>query len=105
IRLKVEDMSREIKLKRLITGVGGSAINQAQVDAEIAERSRKLPEEMRAKVADTRKVYITPTTFTGWPTVLANTGQPDPVDILGAQLTLWIQQDVIAAVNDANKGA
>jgi hypothetical protein len=102
LRIKADELGRNIRLKRLIT-VGGNATNQAQVDAEVADETHKLPDKMRAAVAENCKVYINPLTFTGWPTILAQPGQPDPVDIFGAQLTLWLQEDVIAAVNDANK--
>lgn len=101
IKIKLDEKAKEIRDKRLVT-YGGTATNEPQVAAEIQEEGRKLPMKLRADVAKNSRVYINPNTFTPWPNIIGLANQPDPADIYGAQLTLWIQQDVINAINDAN---
>jgi hypothetical protein len=59
---------------------------------------------MRMAVAQKSLVYVNPDAFDMSPNIAGSTA-PDPVNIYSAQLMLWVQQDVIAAINDCNKGA
>ena len=103
IKLKIDQKAQEIRNQRLI--VQGAFNNQQQVDAEVAEMARTLPGQLRKDVAENSKVYINPQTFQPWPNILAAAGAPTDGDIFRAQLMLWMQQDVVSAVNHANRDA
>jgi hypothetical protein len=102
IRFKVEEKSNQIKKDRLIQTATGFN-NSQQVQEEIAQMARELPRTLRDQIAASSRVYINPQTFTAHPQILAAAGAPTDVSIYEAQLMLWMQQDVVAAVNDANK--
>ncbi|HYO08842.1 MAG TPA: hypothetical protein VER17_07695 [Tepidisphaeraceae bacterium] len=104
VTLRQAERAADIRAKRLRT-VNGQPVNQPQVDAEIAETARKLPLELREQAANNSKVYINRETFLPYAPILAAAGAPDPVDIYLAQISLWIQQDVVAAVKEANASA
>ncbi len=78
--------------------------NQGEVQQLIAEKSRLLPEEMRQAVAKSSLVYIDPGTFRMNEKIqaLPPGARPDPVDIWWSQVQLWVQQDVLNAIADAN---
>lgn len=101
-----QKIADQIKGKHLIT-VGNNqapaAIQQA-VDREIADAQQKLPDQMRMAVAKKSLVYVNPDAFVPYPQIQGTTA-PDPVDIFTAQVMLWVQQDVIAAVNECNAGS
>ncbi len=99
------DLANKIRAKEQWMLPSGQPGNAPQVDAKIADQAKKLPEQMRQKVADTSKVYIQPNTFDPYTAILQAQGAPGPLDIYLAQLQLWLQQDIVAAVNDANKDA
>jgi hypothetical protein len=105
IRVALDAAINKIKSTMLITqGPNSAAINGPAVDQAIRDRQLKLPEEMKMQVATTRKVYISADTF-DTDVKIAGGNQPDPADIFIAQTMLWIQQDVVAAVNDINSKA
>jgi hypothetical protein len=92
--------------KDVVINVNGQPTPQTlqQAQQQIAEAQQKLPEQMRMAVAQKSLVYVNPDAFDMFPNIAGSTA-PDPVNIYSAQLMLWVQQDVIAAVNDCNKGA
>jgi hypothetical protein len=59
---------------------------------------------MRRKVAESSLVYVSPDTFDLNPKI-AGAGRPDADSIWWAQVGLWIQQDVAAAILATNKNA
>jgi hypothetical protein len=62
-----------------------------------------MPKQMMEEVAKTSRVYISPDTFEVYPAIAAAAGAPQATDIYFAQLSYWIQQDVVDAVNHANR--
>jgi hypothetical protein len=60
---------------------------------------------MRDKVAKSSKVYINPDTFEINPRIVNAVAAPDALEIYSAQLSYWIQSDVVAAVKEANAAA
>ncbi len=100
-----QEIADKIKQNRLIQ-VGQQVPQQIQqaVDEEIADAQQKLPDQMRMAVAKRSLVYVDPTAFASDQQIQGATA-PDPVDIFSAQLMLWVQQDVIAGVNECNAGS
>jgi hypothetical protein len=80
------------------------AINLTDVTASYNAAKALVPGQMKSKVATEKKVYISPDAFTLNPNVVGS-GTPNPYDIWNAQLHLWIQQDVAAAIAQANAKA
>ncbi|HEX8521594.1 MAG TPA: hypothetical protein VF669_05000 [Tepidisphaeraceae bacterium] len=103
-RRKAEIQDRIAKEK--VIYVGGQATPQSlqAANAEIADQQSKLPDQMRTAVAEKAAVYVNPDAFDVYPQINGTTA-PDPVNIYAAQLMLWVQQDVINAINDCNKGS
>ena len=95
-------MVKEIESKELYFTPDGQAANAEQVKLKIEERSKKLPAEMRDKVVQSSKVYVNPETFEINVALSNSAGAPDPLSIYSAQLSYWIQSDVVAAVNEVN---
>jgi hypothetical protein len=65
---------------------------------------------MRDKIAANSKVYINPTTFEINPRITVGAGgaagaAPDTYEIYSAQLSYWIQSDVVQAVKELNANA
>ena len=103
VRFAAEQMANEIRQKKLVFTSQNTPANQPQVEAEIAERTRKLPLEMRDKIATSAKVYLNPNTFEFNQRIISGGGvAPDPYEIYSAQLGYWIQGDVVQAVKELN---
>ncbi len=100
-----QEIADQITKDRVIL-VNGQPTPQTlqQATQEIAEAQQKLPDQMRMAVAQKSLVYVNPDAFDTYPNIAGATA-PDPVNIYAAQLMLWVQQDVIAAVNECNKGS
>lgn len=80
------------------------AINLPQVQSDYKQAEALVPGQMRSKVATEKKLYISPDAFTLNPNVISPS-TPNPFDIWNAQLHLWIQEDVAAAIAQANAKA
>jgi hypothetical protein len=100
----LEAMRIEIQEKELVKLPNGQIANQQEVTDRIAQRTLELPDEMRRKAAESSQVYISPDTFDVYPRI-AGGRSPEAIDIWWAQVGLWIQQDVAAAIIAANKDA
>ena len=73
------DLANKIRAKELYFLPTGQPGNEPQVTAKIQDQAKKLPEQMRQKVADTSKVYIQPNTFEPYTAILQAQGAPAPV--------------------------
>jgi hypothetical protein len=100
-----QEIADKITKERVIL-VNGQPTPQTQQQAtqEIADAQQKLPDQMRMAVAQKSLVYVNPDAFDTYPNIAGATA-PDPVNIYAAQLMLWVQQDVIAAVSECNKNS
>lgn len=96
-------LGKNVYTPRIIT-VNGQPVNQQEVTAEYNAAVKKLPDEMRLKIARTKKMYVEPTAFTVSPNV-TGMAAPAPTDIWFAQLGLWIQQNACAGLALANHDA
>src|SRR6267142_1100327 len=104
-----------------ISKVGDVAQNEAPLRAEFEERKKELPKEMRWERAKQHVMYINPEkpgavqgTSSGMtPSFDYHPGIPTPdskdlpnvIDIWSAQIGYWIQEDVVKAIIQTNKGA
>lgn len=102
---RANEEAQKIQTRQSMIDGAGKVINEEAVKQAVAEKLKNLPVQMREDIAKTRKVYINPTTFDSYPAILAAVGAPNPLDIYQAQVSLWMYQDVVAAVNDANRNA
>src|SRR5687768_3446199 len=104
IQKALEAMKIEIAEKELVKLPNGQIANQLEVNERIATRTIEIPNEMRRNVAEKSLVYVSPDTFDLNPKI-AGAGRPDADSIWWAQVGLWIQQDVGAAILATNKNA
>lgn len=102
IKIKQEDLAKQIRDKKLFMLPNGQPGNQAAVEQEIKDRAGKLPEELRVGVANSSRVYINPDTFEIYPKIASAVGAPDAIDMYFAQLSYWLQEDVVKAVAELN---
>ncbi|MEA2709318.1 MAG: hypothetical protein QOF78_1919 [Phycisphaerales bacterium] len=103
MRLAAEALVKDIETRKLVFTAQGQPANGPQVKAEIDEATRKLPIGMRDKIAGGSRVYINPDTFEINPRITNAAGNaPDTLEIYSAQLSYWIQSDVVAAVKEIN---
>lgn len=105
----------EVWKKRIVVGAGGQAGNEAEVRADFENKVVPfLPDQMRLDWAERHSVYYIGNPpnapvpdrsfdyhFPGIPP-LTSREMPDVVDIWIAQLSLWIQEDVVEAIVLAN---
>ena len=105
IGLKLQQRTAEIQQKEAQLMPDGSIYNQEALTMRIAEETRQLPGRLREEIAASSKVYISPDTFEIYPRFAQVPGAPDPIDIFFAQLSYWIQEDVVKAVAEINAPA
>jgi hypothetical protein len=92
------------KFDQLVIYENGQPKNQEQVTAQFNAAAAKLPDQMKYDVAQKHKMYVANDAFAVNPTLTGN-ALPDTVDIWYSQMTLWIQQDVAHALQEANANA
>jgi hypothetical protein len=77
-------------------------INEQEVAKRIAEEQAKVPDALRIEAATENAMYLDPNSLT----VIAEATQPNrppqPPTIFWAQLTLWLQQDILKALAEVN---
>jgi len=120
IRLRVDEVWKN-DYEPLIKKVGDVAQNEQQVREEFETRKKDIPKMMRMERAVQHVMYVnpekpgtTPGTTNGMTTSLDYhpgipamdvKDLPNVIDIWQAQLGYWIQQDVVSAIIESNKGA
>ncbi|QOV89276.1 hypothetical protein [Humisphaera borealis] len=83
--------------------VNGVPVNQKEVVSEFLRATAKFEEEFRRKRAMSFKVYLEPNALAISPRLdLAGRTAPAAEDIWFAQMSLWVQQDVCAAIARMN---
>jgi hypothetical protein len=102
-----EEIAAEIQsvwdreFKKQIRIVNNVAINQAQVEENFNERKLLIPNEMRAKVAQTKSIYVNPDAL-GVAPGISGQSAPEPERIWFAQVLLWVQEDIVNAIAELN---
>lgn len=102
VRVKQDQLAAEIRQKKTYFLPDGQPANQQLVDDEIKAATAKLPQDLRDGVANNSRLYVNHDTFEVNPAIFAAVGAPDVVNIYFAHLSYWIQQDVVAAINEIN---
>jgi hypothetical protein len=110
LRIASENLAKKIEAEKLVFTSQNQPANGPQVQAEIAEATRKLPMEMRDRIAANSKVYVNQGTFEFNPRINVSVGgaagmAPDTLEIYSAQLSYWIQSDVVQAIKEINANA
>lgn len=85
----------------------GEVYNKDALDQSISQMRATLPEQMRQEAATQHKMYMAPSALSLQPALApaapgAATIVPDAEAIWFAQMGLWIQQDVVSAINKLN---
>ena len=120
IRVRVDEMWKN-DYEPLIRKVGDVAQNEQQVHEEFELRKKEIPKMMRMERARQHLMYVnpekpgtTPGTTNGMTTsmdyhpgipAMDVKDLPNVIDIWQAQLGYWIEQDVVNAIAESNKGA
>jgi len=103
VQKRAAEITEKITKEKLIT-VNGQPTNQQFVQQEVNDAISKLPQEMRQEMANKSLVYVNPDAFDFFQPI-SGPAAPEPYNIFAAQLSLWVQQDVAAAINECNKGS
>ena len=103
----VERAAKELwtnKYEKQIVVVNGQPTNVNEVTQQWQLEVAALPEKLRLDAAEKHKIYTTPNAFE-LNTNIPDAGQPEPFHIWFAQVGLWVQEDIVDALNAANAGA
>jgi hypothetical protein len=84
----------------------GEIYQREQLDQQIREAQDRLPEVMKTEAATQHKIYVAPDALSQHPDLAAGSGMtPDATKIWYAQVMLWVEQDIAAAISDVNKSS
>jgi hypothetical protein len=95
------------KFSKRVLQIGGDN-NLEQVTGDFYEEIRNLPETERQRRANEHRVYLDETSLPVSPEILALQGQgkpPTETQIWFAQTALWVTEDVVNAIVEANKNS
>ena len=95
-----QELQVRIQRERLVWDKG-VAINQEQVNQEIAAQLASLPDVLRVTAAKNCLIYIQPDAINVNPTIVG-VNPPDPANIWMSQVQLWVQEDVSLALRELN---
>ena len=82
--------------------VNDQEINRAEIEAQFNRDTANFVKDFHRARASQFKIYCDADALTRAPK-LTPTGTPDATDIWFAQMTLWVEQDVCAAIREINK--
>jgi hypothetical protein len=86
--------------------VTGAPLNPEALQAVVTRRLAELPDELRRNAATQHKIYMFPSALSIHPDFASTSGQQlDAERIWFAQLSLWVQQDVVNAIIELNKAS
>ncbi|HWE02577.1 MAG TPA: hypothetical protein VG326_09225 [Tepidisphaeraceae bacterium] len=89
---------------KIIT-VAGNPVNKTQVDADWQEAAGKLQHTMRQDRAQKLKMYVDDDAISISKSILNAPGGPKESEIWYAQSSLWVEQDLVAAIKRINETA
>lgn len=108
---EAEIQSRQAKLEQDMTAKAprnpeGEIYQKDQLDQQIKEAQDRLPEVMKNEAATQHALYMAPDALAQQPELAAGSGvTPDATKIWYAQMSLWVEQDVAAAIRELNKAS
>jgi hypothetical protein len=105
VALILAEETKKIQAENTVM-MNNQIVNGPEIQEMVADRQRKLPDELRQKVADSHPIYVAPNAFDVNPKIVQLPPGARPVegDIWWSQVQLWVQQDVLAALAEANAG-
>ncbi len=101
INKKIAEL-HQTEVEDKIYKINGQEANREQLEHDFLEIQQRLPEKLRQESATQHKLYMDPTALTINSVMNNPSARPTPSDVWYAQLSLWIQQDVAAAIIAAN---
>jgi hypothetical protein len=108
-----EEVAKEIERRRVdvwekqIQTINGQRVNEQDIMAKMEEEKITLPLQMKIDRSQRFSMYISSEkSFDYHPGIpkVDDPQYPDIIDVWIAQLSLWIQQDVVAAIAETNRG-
>ncbi|HEX4123347.1 MAG TPA: hypothetical protein VHY37_01370 [Tepidisphaeraceae bacterium] len=102
---QIDAMSKDIWTKQYLPQIyyiEGKPANDQEVQNEWKQACTLLPIQMRDEQALKFKTYLLPGAISEHP-ALTKTETPSPEEVWFAQLSLWIEQDVVDGIVEANK--
>jgi hypothetical protein len=99
IATRKQDIQNDLTAK--MQYVNGQPINQTQIQQQITDEQAKVDDEMRADAARKFKIYVDDGSIK-FATNIAGATTPEATAIFNAQVGLWLVQDVLGAIADAN---
>jgi hypothetical protein len=108
IKVEADRRWREDYVPRLIPDAAGTGnpLNKDMIETEYRTAMEQLPNQMRAQRAQRAKVYMAPGTLLVDKTVSDKLLPPPRPEVMWwAQMALWVQEDIAAAIAQANKDA
>ena len=88
--------------------VTGDVFDKVSLQNQINQMLARLPEEMRQEAATKHKMYVAPTAMSLHPDLAGGKGvnvAPSAQSIWLAQVGLWLQQDLVAAIQELNRNS
>jgi len=82
--------------------IDGKPINEAKVTAATVAEQQMVPQKLADLAARSKKIYLDPDVLTIDSHLKSIPGAPSPSDIWYAQVEAWVQQDICAAISQAN---
>jgi hypothetical protein len=103
-----QDIQNEGSRREALMQQEGSPLGQEGLQFQIQQMRATLPQEMRDEIARNSRMYMNPDAVDVYPGVMMNSqggvgGVLTAAQIYYAQVGLWVQQDVFAALAEANK--
>jgi hypothetical protein len=86
----------------------GDVFNKDALQNQINQMLGRLPEEMRQEAATKHRMYVAPTAMSLHPDLAGGKGvnvAPSAQSIWLAQVGLWLQQDLVAAIQELNRNS
>lgn len=106
---EIADQQKQLhdnEFEKRVIKVGGNEINREEIEREFKIAADELPERLRQDRATQFRLYLDRTALSVNPVMLDSSRKPSVTDLWFAQLSLWIEQDVLIALAEANnKGA
>jgi hypothetical protein len=100
-----DEIRAQFESQQIYDPTTGQPTNKAQIDQQIAQGQARVTEEMRFRVANSIKCYVGPDAIPIHPQIMNATGEPPLTAIYEAHVAMWVTQDVLAGIANANSRA
>jgi hypothetical protein len=104
--VKQETSREEAVIRRDEQRIGEEVYNAAEIEARIARRTAEIPDELRTRLAQEHALYINKDTFVKNDGIIgSNPGPMEAEEMWWAQVGIWLQEEIVAAVAHTNRDA